>query len=73
MVPYKNHTTLGNSCSCAEVIDVFSWSEGLTLIGIRKRGSEKNEERLEHAQTAGRQSVVDEQDKDLGFADSFYV
>ena len=35
-------------------------------------GREKYEDSLEHVQTAGRQSVVDEKDKDLGFADSFY-
>jgi hypothetical protein len=40
MVPYKNHTTLDNSYSCAEDIDVFSWSEGLTLIDILNRVGE---------------------------------
>jgi hypothetical protein len=42
MVPYKNHTTMGNSCSSAEGIDVFSKSEGLTLMDILN-GSGKRE------------------------------
>jgi hypothetical protein len=49
MVPYKNHTTLGNSCSCAEVIDVFSWSEALILMEILNGGRRRRSQLKTHA------------------------